>query len=212
MPAECHELDFRTLLHYSSAKKRRRIDSVMKKSNRNSLDPEDDTDLEIDAIEDAVHLETEIVESVGNPGLRSRFSCDPEDDTDLEIDGIEDKVNLEIDSIEDKVNLELKSVDLLIGQGPLNQIDIVLEQGAQNQIDIVHNGVMSEQAERLQAIYLAQQEQIKDLELGNRRLVTEKDSLEKNIHDLESILNVYPLMNVELPDDIVLIPEDFNPY
>jgi hypothetical protein len=201
MPAECHELDFRTLLHYSSAKKRRRIDSVMKKSNRNSLDPEDDTDLEIDAIEDAVHLETEIVESVGNPGLRSRFSCDPEDDTDLEIDGIEDKVNL-----------ELKSVDLLIGQGPLNQIDIVLEQGAQNQIDIVLNGVMSEQAERLQAIYLAQQEQIKDLELGNRRLVTEKDSLEKNIHDLESILNVYPLMNVELPDDIVLIPEDFNPY
>ena len=93
----------------------------MKESKRNSCDPKDDTDLEIDGIEDAVHLETEVVESAGNLGLQSQFSRDPEDDTDLEIDGIEDKVNL-----------ELETVDLVLEQGSQDRIDVVLERRSQN--------------------------------------------------------------------------------
>ena len=93
----------------------------MKESNQVSLDLEDDTDL--DGIEDAVHLETEIVESVGSLGLRSRFSCDPEDDTDLDIDGIEDNNRL-----------ELETVDVLLEQESQDQIDVVLERRSPNRL------------------------------------------------------------------------------
>ena len=88
----------------------------MKVSKRNSCDPEDDTDLEIDGIDDAVHLESEVVEPAANIGLQSQFGRGPKDDTDLEIDGIEDKVNP-----------ELETVDLLLERGSQDRIDVVLE-------------------------------------------------------------------------------------
>ena len=106
---------------YSSAEKRCKIDSVMKKSNRNSCDPEDDTDLEIDGIEDAAHPESELFEPAEKPGLQSQFSRGPKDDTNLEIDGIEDNVNP-----------ELETVDLLLEQGSQDRIDVVLERRTQS--------------------------------------------------------------------------------
>jgi len=93
----------------------------MKKSNRNSCDPEDDTDLEIDGIEDVAHLESELFEPAENPGLQSQFSRGPKDDTNLEIDGIEDKFNP-----------ELETVDLLLEQGSQDRIDVVLERRTQS--------------------------------------------------------------------------------
>ena len=96
----------------------------------------------------------------------------------------------------------------MLNPGPQNQIDIVLEQWPPNQNHIVPKRAVNEQDERLQATYLTQQKQIEELECENRRLTALTDTLEKNIRDLESIQNMYPLMNVEVPDDIVLIPED----
>ena len=93
----------------------------MKESNQNSFDPEDDTDLEIEGIENAIHLETKNVESTEGLELRSRLSRSTEEDTELEID-----------DIEDKVNIELESVDLLLEQGSQDRIDVVLERRSQN--------------------------------------------------------------------------------
>lgn len=69
---------------------------------------------------------------------------------------------------------------------------------------------MNELVERLQAVLLAQREQIKELERENRQLSTLKYTLEKRIHDLESNQNVDSSMTFEMPDDIVLIPEDIH--
>ena len=93
----------------------------MKQSKRNICDPEDDTDLEIDGIEDAVHLESEILAPAANPGLQKQFSRGPKDDTDLEIEGIENNVNL-----------EFEAVDMLLEQGSQDRIDLVLERRTQS--------------------------------------------------------------------------------
>ncbi len=69
---------------------------------------------------------------------------------------------------------------------------------------------MNEPVERLQAVLLAQREQIKELERENRQLSTLKYTLEKQIHDLECDQNVDSSMAFEMPDDIVLIPEDIH--
>jgi len=69
---------------------------------------------------------------------------------------------------------------------------------------------MNEQIERLQAVLLAQREQIKELERENRQLATLKHSLGEKIHDLEHDQNLDSSMFVEIPDGIVLIPEDID--
>ncbi len=69
---------------------------------------------------------------------------------------------------------------------------------------------MNELVERLQAVLLAQREQIKELERENRQLSTLKDTLDKKIHNLEHSQNVDSSMAVEIPDGIVLIPEDIH--
>ncbi len=69
---------------------------------------------------------------------------------------------------------------------------------------------MNEPVERLQAVLLAQREQVKELERENRQLSTLKDTLEKKIHNLEHSQNVDSSMIVEIPDGIVLIPEDIH--
>jgi len=69
---------------------------------------------------------------------------------------------------------------------------------------------MNEQIERLQAVLLAQRVQIKELERENRQLSTLKETLEKKIHNLEHSQNVDSSMIVEIPDGIVLIPEDIH--
>ncbi len=69
---------------------------------------------------------------------------------------------------------------------------------------------MNEPVERLQAVLLAQREQVKELERENRQLSTLKDTLEKKIHNLEHSQNVDSSMTVEIPDGIVLIPEDIH--
>jgi len=69
---------------------------------------------------------------------------------------------------------------------------------------------MNEQVERLQAVLLAQQEQIKEMERENRRLSNLKYTLEKKINNLERGQNVDSSMTIEIPDGIVLIPEDIH--
>lgn len=69
---------------------------------------------------------------------------------------------------------------------------------------------MNEAVERLQAVLLAQREQIKEMERENRQLSTLKHTLEKKIHNLEQSQNVDSSMIVEIPDGIVLIPEDIH--
>jgi cell division protein FtsB len=69
---------------------------------------------------------------------------------------------------------------------------------------------MNEPVERLQAVLLAQREQVKELERENRQLSTLKDTLEKKIHNLEHSQNVDSSMIIEMPDGIVLIPEDIH--
>lgn len=69
---------------------------------------------------------------------------------------------------------------------------------------------MNELVERVQAVLLAQREQIKELERENRQLSTLKDTLERKIHNLEHSQNVDSSMIVEMPDGIVLIPEDIH--
>ena len=69
---------------------------------------------------------------------------------------------------------------------------------------------MNEQVERLQAVLLAQQEQIKEMERENRRLSNLKYALEKKINNLERGQNVDSSMTIEIPDGIVLIPEDIH--
>lgn len=69
---------------------------------------------------------------------------------------------------------------------------------------------MNEPVERLQAVLLAQREQIKEMERENRQLSTLKHTLEKKIHNLEQSQNVDSSMIVEIPDGIVLIPEDIH--
>lgn len=69
---------------------------------------------------------------------------------------------------------------------------------------------MNEPVERLQAVLLAQREQIKEMERENRQLSTLKHALEKKIHNLEQSQNVDSSMSVEIPDGIVLIPEDIH--
>ncbi len=69
---------------------------------------------------------------------------------------------------------------------------------------------MNELVERLQAVFFAQREQIKELERENRQLATLKYALEEKIHNLERSQNVDSSMIVEIPDGIVLIPEDIH--
>jgi predicted nuclease with TOPRIM domain len=69
---------------------------------------------------------------------------------------------------------------------------------------------MNEQVERLQAVLLAQREQIKEMERENRRLSNLKYTLEKKINNLERGQNVDSSMTIEIPDGIVLIPEDIH--
>lgn len=69
---------------------------------------------------------------------------------------------------------------------------------------------MNELVERLQAVLLAQREQIKELDRENRQLATLKYALEEKIHNLERSQNVDNSMIVEIPDGIVLIPEDIH--
>ena len=69
---------------------------------------------------------------------------------------------------------------------------------------------MNEPVERLQAVLLAQREQIKEMERENRQLSTLKHTLEKKIYNLEQSQNVDSSMIVEIPDGIVLIPEDIH--
>ncbi len=69
---------------------------------------------------------------------------------------------------------------------------------------------MNELVERLQAVLLAQREQIKELERENRQLATLIYALEEKIYNLERSQNVDSSMIVEIPDDIVLIPEDIH--
>lgn len=69
---------------------------------------------------------------------------------------------------------------------------------------------MNEQVERLQAVLLAQREQIKEMERDNRRLSNLKYTLEKKINNLERGQNVDSSMTIEIPDGIVLIPEDIH--
>jgi len=69
---------------------------------------------------------------------------------------------------------------------------------------------MNELVERLQAVFFAQREQIKELERENRQLGTLKYALEEKIHNLERSQNVENSMIVEIPDGIVLIPEDIH--
>jgi len=69
---------------------------------------------------------------------------------------------------------------------------------------------MNEQVERLQAVLLAQREQIKEMERENRRLSNLKYALEKKINNLERGQNVDSSMTIEIPDGIVLIPEDIH--
>lgn len=121
----------------------------MKVSKRGSRDPEDDTDLEIDDIEDNHHPELETLETTGNPGLPNQLSRDSEDDTDLEIDDIEDNNHPELETLEatgnpglpsqfsrdseDDTDLELETVDLVLDQRSRDWIDIVTEQRSQSQ-------------------------------------------------------------------------------
>ncbi len=69
---------------------------------------------------------------------------------------------------------------------------------------------MNEQVERLQAVLLAQREQVKEMERENRRLSNLKYTLEKKINNLERGQNVDSSMTIEIPDGIVLIPEDIH--
>lgn len=69
---------------------------------------------------------------------------------------------------------------------------------------------MNEQVERLQAVLLAQREQIKEMERENRLLSNLKYTLEKKINNLERGQNVDSSMTIEIPDGIVLIPEDIH--
>ena len=69
---------------------------------------------------------------------------------------------------------------------------------------------MNEQVERLQAVLLAQREQIKEMERENWRLSNLKYTLEKKINNLERGQNVDSSMTIEIPDGIVLIPEDIH--
>jgi hypothetical protein len=101
MPVENREFDLHAPLHYSSVEKSPRIDSAMKESNRNSSDPEDGTDLDIDGIEDNIPLKLETIDLVLEQGQQSKFdivleqeshsedSYDTEADIDHEIEGIE---------------------------------------------------------------------------------------------------------------------------
>jgi hypothetical protein len=101
MPTENREFDLHTPPHHSSVEKSSRIDSAMKVSNQNSRDHEDDTDLDIDGLEDSVHREREVVDLLLKQGLQSQIdivleqgshsedSYDTEGDIDHEVEGIE---------------------------------------------------------------------------------------------------------------------------
>ena len=102
----------------------------MKVSKRGSRDPEDDTDLEIDDIEDNHHPELETLETTGNPGLPNQLSRDSEDDTDL----------------------ELETVDLVLDQRSRDWIDIVTEQGSQ-----VRNNRVTEQGSQVRIDIVTEQ-------------------------------------------------------
>lgn len=86
MPAENREFDLHTPLLYSSTDKSPRIDSAMNESNQNSRDYDDETDLDIDRIEDNNKLELESVDLVLEQGQQCQIDIVTEQGSQDRID------------------------------------------------------------------------------------------------------------------------------
>lgn len=88
----------------------------MKESNQSSGDHEDDTGLDIEGIEDSIHLGSETVDLALEPESRSQDGHDTEGDIFPEFVYIEDddsRTSFDFNSIRDSSNSQPKTTEVL---------------------------------------------------------------------------------------------------
>lgn len=89
---------------------------IMKESNQNSGDDEDDTGLDIEGIEDSIHLGLEAIDPVFEPESQSQDGHETEDNIFPEFVYIEDddsRTSFDFKGIRDCTNSQPKPTDVL---------------------------------------------------------------------------------------------------